>query len=93
MKKVIFTVVGRVQGVFFRKYTQQKAQSLGISGEARNMSDGSVQVIAVASDSAITDLERWLWKGSPMSKVKTVRRVALETDIAKNDAPQGFLVK
>lgn len=94
MKKVKFVVSGRVQGVFFRKYTQQKALSLGIVGEARNMPDGSVQVIAYASGHAIDKLENWLWQGSPMAKVSRVERhddLPVETSDA--DKQTGFYTK
>lgn len=91
MKKVKFKVSGRVQGVFFRKYTQQKALSLGISGEARNMPDGSVQVIACATDDAVNALEAWLWKGSPMAKVAQVIRLE-ESDDADKDK-EGFATR
>ena len=41
-------VSGRVQGVFYRASTRQKAVELGCTGYARNLSDGRVEVLAVA---------------------------------------------
>ena len=45
-KRLEATVSGRVQDVWFRKFTRQKARALGISGEVRNLPDGNVHVIA-----------------------------------------------
>lgn len=42
-----FSVTGRVQGVAFRAYTRQKALQLGLTGYARNLPDGSVEVLAI----------------------------------------------
>jgi acylphosphatase len=36
-------VTGRVQGVFFRAWAQDEAQTLGVTGWIRNCSDGSVE--------------------------------------------------
>ena len=50
-------VTGRVQGVFFRASTEREAQQLGITGYARNMSDGSVEVLACGEASAVEELK------------------------------------
>jgi acylphosphatase len=42
----IYTIKGRVQGVFFRASTRRVAESLGITGHAINLPDGDVEVIA-----------------------------------------------
>ena len=46
MKSVYLKIVGRVQGVYFRQSTREKAKELGIAGTVRNMEDGSVEVYA-----------------------------------------------
>lgn len=71
-----FTVHGRVQGVFYRASTREQAQRLGLSGYAKNLSDGSVEVLACGKAQAIDVLERWLWQGPPAAVVNTVRREA-----------------
>lgn len=65
-------VSGRVQGVWFRKNTQQQAQKLGLLGWAMNMEDGSVQVHAQGESDQVDSLMEWLWKGSPLSRVDAV---------------------
>lgn len=55
-----FWVSGRVQGVFFRASTRQQALRLGLSGSARNLDDGRVEVIAAGDGQSLEKLARWL---------------------------------
>lgn len=74
MATVRFVVSGRVQGVFFRASTRSEALRLGIGGHARNLADGSVEVIAGGDDEALDALEKWLHVGPPSARVDSVRR-------------------
>ena len=65
-------VIGRVQGVFFRESTRQRAEALGVTGYARNLPDGRVEVLACGKSEAVEALCRWLWQGSPASHVMDV---------------------
>ncbi|MCH6199095.1 acylphosphatase [Aquiflexum sp. LQ15W] len=65
-------VSGRVQGVFFRKSTQQKALELGIKGWVKNESDGSVLVEMEGNPSSIIEMEEWLKHGPPIAKVESL---------------------
>ena len=58
--RVTATVTGRVQGVGFRYSTLHKARRLGLTGEAANRMDGSVQVIAEGDRQAVDSLLEWL---------------------------------
>ncbi len=49
-------VTGYVQGVGFRAYVRRRALSLGLRGYAKNMPDGSVEVVAQGDESAIAQL-------------------------------------
>jgi len=73
-----FVVSGRVQGVFFRASTRAQAHRLGIAGSARNLADGSVEVIASGADQALRELEDWLWRGPPAARVERVTRETIE---------------
>ncbi len=66
-------VTGKVQGVWFRKYTLLKALDLGLKGIVKNESDGSVY-IEVESDNEefLQSFIQWLYEGSPQSKPKEV---------------------
>lgn len=54
------TVTGRVQGVGFRFWTLRQARRLGLTGEAANRMDGSVDVIAEGDREAVDSLLEWL---------------------------------
>jgi acylphosphatase len=69
-----FRVRGKVQGVFFRASTRNEAQRLGLRGHARNLPDGSVEVLAVGGGDAIAALERWLQHGPAHARVDEVMR-------------------
>jgi acylphosphatase len=65
-------VKGRVQGVYYRASTQVKARELNVCGYARNLPDGSVEVLAVGEPQQVDMLVKWLWQGSPVSQVTEV---------------------
>lgn len=69
-----FVVTGRVQGVFYRASTRERAVELGIHGLAKNLPDGSVEVVASGSDEALEALQRWLERGPPAASVTSVMR-------------------
>jgi acylphosphatase len=58
-------VHGRVQGVGFRYSTQFEAKRLGVTGYARNLDDGSVEVLACGEPEAVEALITWLKAGGP----------------------------
>ena len=68
----LFTVHGRVQGVWFRESTRREAAALGIAGHAINLPDGTVEVFAVGAPEALRVLEAWLHSGPPMARVTKV---------------------
>lgn len=65
-------VHGRVQGVFFRDYTQRKALELGLGGWVRNLPDGTVETVFEGEDDAIRRMGAWLHQGSPQARVDRV---------------------
>jgi acylphosphatase len=66
------TVKGRVQGVWFRKYTKQAAVSRDLNGFVQNQPDGNVYIEVEGAESNVQDFIKWLDKGSPLSEVKEV---------------------
>jgi len=73
MKGCIRCVVsGHVQGVWFRSATQERARMLGLSGVARNLPDGRVEVIASGERDALLQLRSWLDRGPPAAHVTGV---------------------
>jgi len=84
----LFTVHGRVQGVWFRDSTRKEAERLGITGYAINLPDGNVEVLACGLQEAIDLLEAWLHEGPPLARVERV--VAGNPPSAENLPPAGF---
>ena len=73
IKHYSIIVHGRVQGVWFRKYTQQAAKSYHLQGFVQNKPDGTVYIEAEGEETNLKLLIKWLEKGSPMSEVKDVK--------------------
>jgi acylphosphatase len=65
-------VTGRVQGVFFRAWTQQQANELGVTGWVRNCPDGSVEAHLAGAEAAIQELVERLCDGPPSAVVSRV---------------------
>lgn len=82
-----FLVSGKVQGVFFRASTREQALRLGLHGQALNLPDGDVEVIAQGEAEALQALARWLRQGPPMAQVREVRRSEWKGAVAA-----GFVV-
>ncbi|MEF8834023.1 MAG: acylphosphatase [Halofilum sp. (in: g-proteobacteria)] len=87
MKRAIHCLVsGHVQGVFFRASASERAQELGVSGWARNLPDGRVEVLAAGEDDAVDAFRGWLDQGPPAARVERVE----ESEADPGDAPAGF---
>lgn len=63
---------GMVQGVGFRFFVQHKATSLGLSGWARNLDDGRVEVYATGEAEHLADLGAALYIGPRMARVRSI---------------------
>jgi acylphosphatase len=66
------TVVGRVQGVFYRASTYDKAQLIGIKGFVKNKIDGSVYIEAEGSSDQVDTLIQWCKLGPAYAFVEAV---------------------
>lgn len=60
-------VYGRVQGVGFRYSTRHEALKLGLKGYAKNLEDGSVEVLICGEPPQVEALLDWLNAGGPRS--------------------------
>ncbi len=87
MRVTRFVVSGRVQGVFFRASTHAQAMRLGLTGHARNLVDGRVEVLASGDAARINELGRWLQHGPSHARVD-----ALERDEVEATPESGFRV-
>ena len=82
----LYLIEGRVQGVWFRESTRRAAQPLGITGYAKNMADGSVQVLACGEPDALNQLTEWLKQGPPLAQVDR-----MEWIVSSSECPDSFV--
>ncbi|MFB0516150.1 MAG: acylphosphatase [Candidatus Neomarinimicrobiota bacterium] len=80
MKKVRVVVSGRVQGVWFRASTYDKAKEFGVNGYVRNTISGDVEFVAEGEDSKVDRLIQWARHGPPLARVDHIEVVVLEYD-------------
>lgn len=67
--RIMATVYGRVQGVGYRAFAREAALQLGLSGYVRNLSDGSVQVVAEGEKQLLDRFIEKLKEGPPFGRV------------------------
>mgnify|MGYP000176132345 FL=1 len=65
-------VSGKVQGVYFRASSQQVAIDHGLSGYARNLTDGDVEVLMCGEEHEIEKMLEWLAHGPPQAEVDNI---------------------
>ncbi len=82
-------VAGRVQGVFYRASTRTRAQGLGVTGYARNLADGRVEVLACGTPEAVQALCDWLWDGPPAAHVISVESEPVDVESLR-EWPDSF---
>ena len=70
-----FIVSGKVQGVFFRASTRKKALDIGLTGYAKNLQSGQVEVLVQGDAHSITQLSLWLEEGPQYARVDSVVEV------------------
>ncbi len=89
MTRVHLLVTGRVQQVFFRQSTRNKALELGLRGWVRNRKSGTVELVAEGDAKLIEDLVTWCHSGPEHARVERVER----WDSEPADLPEGFNVR
>jgi len=82
-------VRGRVQGVWFRASTAERAAALGLRGRAENLPDGSVLVQVAGAASAVETLIEWLHHGPPLARVDAVEVEVIEP--SSQEWPETFV--
>jgi acylphosphatase len=72
MKRAHIVVHGLVQGVFYRAFVRENALLLGLTGWARNLPGGSVEIVAEGDEEDIKEFLMRLRKGSSASRVDKI---------------------
>ncbi|HEX4044473.1 MAG TPA: acylphosphatase [Gammaproteobacteria bacterium] len=70
-------VSGHVQGVWYRASAEEQALKLGLTGWAKNLPDGRVEVVACGEEEQVQQLYVWLKRGPVLAKVTAVTREEL----------------
>lgn len=65
-------ISGHVQGVFFRGYTQRRANALGVTGWVRNLPDGQVEAVIEGDEARVNEMVAWCRQGPPNALVTGV---------------------
>lgn len=78
-----FVITGRVQGVGFRASCRRVARAHHLTGYARNLVDGRVEVVACGTHSSVAWLERWLAHGPPLAHVKEVTSEVIDEGVGE----------
>ena len=88
LEAITALVMGKVQGVWFRKFAMKKAQQLDITGWVENTTDGHVAVYAVGDTAQLDSFIKQLHQGPPLARVKKI-------DIKKSSIKScsGFIIK
>ncbi len=82
-------ISGRVQGVWFRASTKEKADELGLTGWVRNTPRGDVEAVFEGDEASVREMLAWCRRGPPLAKVTTVK----ETQSQHSGAFSGFSVR
>ena len=67
------TISGRVQGVWYRASTKNKAEQLGLTGWVKNTTDGRVEAVFEGEKQRINEMIVWCSIGPSQAKVKGVK--------------------
>lgn len=87
-KTVKVLIEGRVQGVWYRGWTQEMARNLGIDGWVQNRRDGSVQAVFSGPDLKVDEMIKCCWDGPISARVTNVSTIPHDGTV-----PAGFRVK
>ncbi len=73
LKTLSIKVAGKVQGVYYRQSTREKAQQLGVTGTVQNLRNGDVLIMATGTDEQLEKLVNWCRQGPPRAVVTNVQ--------------------
>ncbi|OGT29622.1 MAG: hypothetical protein A3E87_06020 [Gammaproteobacteria bacterium RIFCSPHIGHO2_12_FULL_35_23] len=65
-------IIGKVQGVYYRAFTQQKAIELGLTGWVRNLQNGDVEAFISGPETLVQKMLKWLYSGPTQAKVSAI---------------------
>jgi acylphosphatase len=72
MKELYCKIYGDVQGVFFRNFVQKEARARGITGYAKNLPEGAVEVVAQGAEEKLKEFLGRISSGPEQAEVESV---------------------
>ena len=87
MKTLKINIKGTVQGIFFRKFIEEKANELGVRGYCRNLNDGSVEVVVEGRDEKVNELVQLCREGPKQAQITSV-----DAEEIKHQGLDGFKI-
>jgi acylphosphatase len=81
-------ITGRVQGVFFRAETRERARTLGLSGGVGNARDGSVEAVFEGPPERVRSMLEWCRRGPALAEVEDV-----SVEWEEPQGEQGFEIR
>ena len=75
-------VSGKVQGVFYRATTRERAREAGVTGWVKNLPDGRVEAVFEGPEDAVEEMVEWCHRGSDRARVEDVE--------VTHGEPEGF---
>ncbi len=81
-------ISGRVQGVFYRGWTEATARALGLTGWVRNLKGGEVELLVSGPGEKVEELIRRCWEGPPAASVTDIR-----VEEVADEGSQGFTTR
>ncbi len=73
LQTISIIVSGKVQGVFYRQATREKASALGITGYVQNRADDTVHIMATGTKEQLDELTAWCRQGPPRANVNGIQ--------------------
>lgn len=78
LQTISISVTGKVQGVFFRQGTREKARELGVTGYVQNLPDETVYILATGRPEQLDALTAWCRQGPPRARVSGIQTTRQE---------------
>lgn len=72
MQRLHLKIYGRVQGIFFRSSTEEKAKELELTGWVKNVNDGTVEVLAEGNQENLKKMLEWCKVGPRLAQVEKI---------------------
>ena len=84
LQTISIIVKGKVQGVFFRQSSKERALMLGITGKVMNLQNGDVKIIATGTGEQLKAFTDWCKHGPPKAKVISIKIIELPIQLFDN---------